>query len=119
MLVCNETIAENSFWQEMPFMYRSHQEPDEDKLEKMEQFLRGFGYYLRKKDGEIHPRELQKVLQKAEETDEERIITRMVLRSMMRQDIRRKTADILGWRQNIIATLPRPSADIPIWKFTA
>ena len=54
MLVCNETIAENSFWQEMPFMYRSHQEPDEDKLEKMEQFLRGFGYYLRKKDGEIH-----------------------------------------------------------------
>ena len=83
MLVCNETIAENSFWQEMPFMYRSHQEPDEDKLEKMEQFLRDFGYYLRKKDGEIHPRELQKVLQKAEETDEERIITRMVLRSMM------------------------------------
>lgn len=83
MLVCNETIAENSFWQEMPFMYRHHQEPDEDKLEKMEQFLRGFGYYLRKKDGEIHPRELQKVLQKAEETDEERIITRMVLRSMM------------------------------------
>ena len=83
MLVGNETIAENSFWQEMPFMYRSHQEPDEDKLEKMEQFLRGFGYYLRKKDGEIHPRELQKVLQKAEETDEERIITRMVLRSMM------------------------------------
>ena len=83
MLVCNETIAENSFWQEMPFMYRSHQEPDEDKLEKMEQFLRGFGYYLQKKDGEIHPRELQKVLQKAEDTDEERIITRMVLRSMM------------------------------------
>lgn len=83
MLVCNETIAENSFWQEMPFMYRSHQEPDEDKLKKMEQFLRGFGYYLRKKDGEIHPRELQKVLQKAEDTDEERIITRMVLRSMM------------------------------------
>ena len=81
-----KSIATNmieEFWQEMPFMYRSHQEPDEDKLEKMEQFLRGFGYYLRKKDGEIHPRELQKVLQKAEETDEERIITRMVLRSMM------------------------------------
>ena len=93
MLVCNETIAENSFWQEMPFMYRSHQEPDEDKLEKMEQFLRGFGYYLRKKDGEIHPRELQKVLQKAEETDEERIITRMVLRSMMKA---RYTAENVG-----------------------
>lgn len=83
MLVCNETIAENSFWQEMPFLYRSHQEPDEDKLEKMEQFLRGFGYYIRKKDGEIHPREIQKVLREAEGKDEERIITRMILRSMM------------------------------------
>ena len=83
MLVCNETIAENSFWQEMPFMYRSHQEPDEDKMEKMEQFLRGFGYYLRKKDGEIHPREIQKVLREAEGKPEEHIITRMVLRSMM------------------------------------
>ena len=83
MLVCNETIAENSFWQEMPFMYRSHQEPDEDKMEKMEQFLRGFGYHLRKKDGEIHPREIQKVLREAEGKPEEHIITRMVLRSMM------------------------------------
>lgn len=83
MLVCNETIAENSFWQEMPFMYRSHQEPDEDKLEKMEQFIRGFGYHLRKKDGEIHPREIQKVLREAEGKPEEHIITRMVLRSMM------------------------------------
>lgn len=83
MLVCNETIAENCFWQEIPFLYRSHQEPDEEKLEKMEQFLRGFGYHLRKKDGEIHPRELQKVLRAAEGTDAEHIITRMVLRSMM------------------------------------
>jgi len=67
----------------MPFMYRSHQEPDEDKMEKMEQFLRGFGYHLRKKDGEIHPREIQKVLREAEGKPEEHIITRMVLRSMM------------------------------------
>ncbi|MBR5815922.1 MAG: ribonuclease R, partial [Anaerotignum sp.] len=83
MLVCNETIAENSFWQEMPFMYRSHQEPDEAKMEKMEQFIRGFGYHLRKKDGEIHPREIQKVLREAEGKPEEHIITRTVLRSMM------------------------------------
>ena len=83
MLICNETVAENSFWQELPFLYRSHQEPDEEKMEKMEQFLRGFGYHLRKKDGEIHPREVQKVLRAAEGSDEEKIITRMVLRSMM------------------------------------
>lgn len=93
MLVCNETVAENSFWQEMPFLYRSHMEPDEEKLEKMEQFLRGFGYHLRKKDGEIHPREIQKVLREAEGKDEERIIVRMILRSMMQA---RYTAENTG-----------------------
>ncbi|WP_352400369.1 ribonuclease R [Anaerotignum sp.] len=93
MLVCNETVAENAYWQEIPFMYRTHMEPDEEKLQRMEQFIRGFGYYLRKKDGEIHPREIQRVLQDAEGTDQERIITRMVLRSMMQA---RYGADNLG-----------------------
>lgn len=93
MLVCNETVAENAFWQEIPFMYRTHLEPDEEKLQRMEQFIRGFGYHLRKKDGEIHPREIQRVLQEAEGTEQERIIIRMVLRSMMQA---RYSADNLG-----------------------
>lgn len=83
MLVANETVAENAFWQEIPFVYRNHAEPDDTKLEKMEQFIRGFDYYLRKKDGEIHPRELQRVLQDVEGKETERIITRVLLRSMM------------------------------------
>lgn len=93
MLVCNETVAENAFWQEIPFMYRTHLEPDEEKLKRMEQFIRGFGYHLKKKDGEIHPREIQRVLLEAEGTEQERIITRMVLRSMMQA---RYAADNLG-----------------------
>lgn len=93
MLVCNETIAENFFWQEIPFVFRSHQEPDEEKTEKMEQFLRGFGYRVKKKDGELHPREIQKVLSEIEGKTEERVITRVVLRSMMQA---RYTADNQG-----------------------
>ena len=93
MLVCNETIAENFFWQEVPFVFRSHQEPDEEKTEKMEQFLRGFGYRVKKKDGELHPREIQKVLSEIEGKTEERVITRVVLRSMMQA---RYTADNQG-----------------------
>lgn len=93
MLVCNETVAENFFWQEIPFVFRSHQEPDGEKTEKMEQFIRGFGYRVKKKDGEIHPREIQRVLAEAEGKPEERIITRMVLRSMMQA---RYTADNQG-----------------------
>ncbi|WP_317853916.1 ribonuclease R [Chakrabartyella piscis] len=83
MLVANETVAETAFWQEIPFVYRNHAEPDDAKMEKMEQFIRGFHYYLKKKDGEIHPRELQRVLQDVEGKEEERVITRVLLRSMM------------------------------------
>ena len=93
MLVCNETVAEHFFWQEVPFMYRTHEEPDEEKLEKLEDFLSGMHYYVRKKDGTIRPKELQRLLVQVEGTDEERIITRVVLRSMMQA---RYSAENLG-----------------------
>ena len=93
MLICNETVAESYFWQEIPFIFRSHQEPDEEKTEKMEQFIRGFGYRIKKKDGEIHPREIQRVLAEAEDKPEEHIIVRTILRSMMQA---RYTADNQG-----------------------
>lgn len=93
MLVCNETVAEYFYWQEIPFVFRSHQEPDTEKTEKMEQFIRSFGYHVKKKDGEIHPREIQRILAKAEGTPEEHVITKVMLRSMMQA---RYTADNQG-----------------------
>ena len=82
MLICNETIAEDFFWQEAPFLFRSHEIPDEQKLQKMEEFIRNFGYHLKGSKDDIHPKAIQQVLSKAEGKDEERIITRVVLRSM-------------------------------------
>ncbi len=82
MLICNETIAEDFFWQEVPFLFRSHEIPDEQKLQKMEDFIRNFGYHLKGSKDDIHPKAIQQMLLKAEGKDEERIITRVVLRSM-------------------------------------
>lgn len=93
MLICNETVAESFYWQEIPFLYRSHQEPDEEKTAKMEQFIQSFGYFVKKKDGEIHPREIQRVLTQAEGKPEEHVITKIMLRSMMQA---RYTADCQG-----------------------
>ena len=56
----------------------------------MEQFLCGFGYRVKKKDGELHPREIQKVLSEIEGKTEERVITRVVLRSMMQEQVYRR-----------------------------
>lgn len=82
MLICNETIAEDFFWQEAPFMYRVHEAPDDEKMEKLEQFIRGFGYHMKGNTSEVHPKAIQQVLSQVEGTDEERVITRIVLRSM-------------------------------------
>lgn len=80
MLVCNETIAEEFFWLEVPFIFRSHDEPDSEKMEKLAEFIGKFGYILR--GSSSHPKSLQKLLSKAKNTPEDMIINKVVLRSL-------------------------------------
>ncbi|WP_366925876.1 ribonuclease R [uncultured Clostridium sp.] len=82
MLLANETVAEDYFWQEVPFLYRTHDKPDEEKMKKLGTFINNFGYTLRMPNGEVHPKEVQKLLDKVENTPEEALISRLTLRSM-------------------------------------
>lgn len=81
MLVCNETIAEDYYWQGIPFVFRNHDQPDEEKIEGLKKLISAFGYRIKGK-GEIHPMEIQKLIEKVKDTPQEHIISRMVLRSM-------------------------------------
>lgn len=83
MLIANETVAEDYFWQEMPFVFRSHENPDPEKIQKLGTFINNFGYSIHTGE-ELHPKELQKLLQKIDGTDEENLIARLTLRSMKR-----------------------------------
>lgn len=82
MLMANETIAEDYFWQELPFVYRTHDNPDPEKMKRLGVFINNFGYTIRTQQGEVHPKELQKLLKKIEGTEEEALISRLTLRSM-------------------------------------
>ena len=82
MLIANETIAEDYFWQEIPFLYRTHDNPDEEKIKRLGIFINNFGYTIKIGQEEIHPKELQKLLIKIEDTPEEPLISRLTLRSM-------------------------------------
>ena len=82
MLIANETVAEDNFWQELPFVYRTHEEPDPDRIKKLTAFINNFGYHIHTDGGEIHPKELQKLLEKIADTPEETLISRLTLRSM-------------------------------------
>ena len=82
MLVCNETVAEEMFWANLPFVYRIHEEPDEEKLEKFKEFIYNLGYAIRW-NGEIKPRNLQEILDKVHGKKEETVVSTLLLRSMM------------------------------------
>lgn len=82
MLVCNETIAEHMFWTNLPFVYRIHEEPDEEKLEKFKEFVYNLGYVVRWGQ-EAHPRALQDILEKVKGKKEETVVSTLLLRSMM------------------------------------
>ena len=60
MLVCNETSAEAMFWNNLPFVYRVQEDPDDEKLERFREFIYNLGYTM-KQSQEIHPRMLQEV----------------------------------------------------------
>ncbi len=82
MLMANETIAEDYFWQDVPFEYRTHGTPDEEKVQKLTSMISNFGYHFKTSGENIHPKEFQKLLQRIAGTPEEGFISRMTLRTM-------------------------------------
>lgn len=84
MLAANETIAEHFCSKGIPFVYRIHENPEQDKIGKLELFIRNFGYNLKVKKDEVHPGEIQKLLEKIKGTPQEALISSLALRSMQR-----------------------------------
>lgn len=82
MLAANETVAEDYYWQQIPFLYRSHEKPDGEKIKRFGILINNFGYSIRLQNGELHPKEMQKLLEKAAGSPEEALLARLALRSM-------------------------------------
>ncbi len=82
MLAANETVAEDFFWRESAFLYRTHGLPEEEKVRKLKAFLAKFGYTLKGDAAKCHPKEFQKLLEKSKGKDEEMLISRLTLRTM-------------------------------------
>lgn len=82
MLAANETIAEHFHWLNVPFIYRTHDEPSAEKLQSFLEFITNFGYVVRGAANAIHPRSLQQLLEQIKDTPEETVISTVMLRSM-------------------------------------
>ena len=83
MLVANETVARHMDLKKLPFLYRVHEQPSNEKMERLNTLLGAFGLFVRPaQDGRVRPMAIQQVLGKVEGKPEERIISTVALRSM-------------------------------------
>ncbi|KKK39410.1 ribonuclease R [Mesobacillus campisalis] len=82
MLVANETVAEHFHWMEVPFIYRIHEDPKEDKLRRFFEFITNFGYLVRGTANSVHPKALQAIIEEVQGKPEEMVISTVMLRSM-------------------------------------
>ncbi len=84
MVLANTTVAEYMFYLEKPFIYRVHEKPSEEKLKNFYDFLKGLGVSVLNKKSDVHPKDFQTILKKAENTPAFTIINRVMLRSMQK-----------------------------------
>lgn len=82
MLVANETVAEHFHWLDVPFIYRIHEDPKEDKLQRFFEFITNFGLIVRGKANSVHPRALQEIIEAVQGKPEEMVVSTVMLRSM-------------------------------------
>ena len=82
MLAANETVAKTYCLKHIPFVYRIHEAPTTEKLQVLKTFVANFGLNLPLKNGEVTPREIQKLLLRVEGTETEDLVSRMALRTM-------------------------------------
>jgi len=95
MLIANQTVAEHVFWMELPFIYRVHEEPKEEKLEKLLTMANALGFRVKGKKTITH-QQLQKLLQKVENTASEKGINMMMLRSMQKAEYKKQNLGHFG-----------------------
>ena len=83
MLLANETVAQEYYWREVPFLYRTHEKPDPEKIRTLNTFVYNMGHRIKgSKGGDVHPKALQALLEELDGTPEEGILARLTLRSM-------------------------------------
>lgn len=82
MILANETVAREFCEAQIPFVYRTHESPDPDKIEELLTFLHSQGISVQKEKEKISPREIQKILREVQGQPNEALVSRLTLRTM-------------------------------------
>ena len=84
MLAANETVAEHFHWMDVPFIYRVHEHPKPEKLERFYKLARALGYEIKGTKDHVHPKALQMITEAVHGKPEHAAINTMMLRSLQK-----------------------------------
>ena len=82
MIAANECVATHIFYMSLPFVYRIHEVPEEDRIRSFLSFVGSLGYVI---DGDVKdtkPTTMQRILKSLEDKPEFKILSSLLLRSM-------------------------------------
>lgn len=82
MIIANETVATHFYWQELPFVYRVHNNPDEIKIDNTIELINKLGYKLTHIQNAYGQKAIQNILNDYANTPEYTIISNLLLRNM-------------------------------------
>ena len=84
MIAANETVACCIYFMELPFVYRVHGEPSEEKIDNFLKFISVLGYHVNGKTKDLHPKTMQNILEQLKDKKEYHILASVLLRSMQK-----------------------------------
>lgn len=84
MIAANETVATCIYFMELPFVYRVHGEPNEEKITNFLNFVSSLGYHVKGDLKKMHPKMMQEILNQLKDKKEFHILSSLLLRSMQK-----------------------------------
>ena len=84
MIAANECVASHIYFMNLPFIYRVHEYPMEEKIRSFLGFVSGLGYHITGDVKDMHPTTLQRILKQLEDKPEYKILSSLLLRSMQK-----------------------------------
>ena len=81
MIEANEAVAEKLFWLEVPSIYRTHEKPDSERIEALNDTLGKFGYRIHSAEG-LHPKKFQSIIEDSKEKGISMIVHKMILMAL-------------------------------------
>lgn len=84
MIAANETVATHVYYMELPFIYRVHGEPNEEKINNFMRFLNILGYKVKEDTKKLTPKTMQNILAQLKDKKEFHLLSALLLRSMQK-----------------------------------